>query len=351
MPGRANNSGNGSNNQNRVNKNAAPRSNEDLTCRNCNRVGHLAKDCQSTTSNNAARLNNNGEKHCENHPHLTNHSTAECKIQKNNKTKTKTKNNEDRDGDVKMDGFAYAVSNTVSNANAKYCLICNSRSHYRNQCNNVAAAARLTFSNCVCWKCHLRGHMGDDCENPSAKFCDRCHKSGHATVDCKSTSKSDGFRAQLALSAVRSERAFEVSYMTYPVTANAQPVPVAPATAFFPTTSMQIELPAPTTFVAPPKNDYAWDLNWASFPAGTKLTPSGAHYLKTLALAEQRVLEEQLSTTHKQIRAHCEEPKYLYPKHKANNYIRDIYHVLLENQILTPERLQAAHFGMAKNPG
>ncbi|KAK4541518.1 hypothetical protein LTR36_007964 [Oleoguttula mirabilis] len=253
MPGRgANNNNNGGNNagrgkkQNGGNQTQKKKNNNNnqKKCTKCNKIGHLFDDCRSsngdamhidseggtptkcwqcglhghrsdecptargesnTGQNNAN--NNGGSKFCDFHNNSS-HGNADCKDPRNPQGPS-FKGDNSKGGNSKGDGSKGAArggfttghnlysdwDRVDTTSQQPYCPLCNA-GHWERDCINKGVVD-VRYSPQSCWKCHLRGHTGDDCRNPAKDACDKCRKSGHATAFCKDTSAGTEMRGRL----------------------------------------------------------------------------------------------------------------------------------------------------------
>ena len=220
-------------------------------CFKCGRPGHKAAKCrnpegqsndggnQHPRGNQNANGSQNGNsrqnqqrsqsqshtqmasaKHCDFHPGKNTHTTEECsKNSKNAKAQPDSNGSFSPRNTNDINGFAregYVFRDRMPTvATELYCAVCNRRGHNVFQCPNPEAASSLFLSTQTCRRCCLRGHLGDECQNPIQQLCSVCHKAGHKTAECKNEIER-AFRA----SAVESERRFKWDWNTRVITAD-----------------------------------------------------------------------------------------------------------------------------------
>lgn len=181
----------------------ARRGNTGRTCYVCGNLGHLAKNCQANNPQNNQNQNRGGNnrvnkcrgpanplqpqrgpkqatKQCDNCPHLSNHSTAECK-KKNGAQNT---NGTNETASKTRSGSRMISELEMSQDLTPYCPTCNSTSHRSSTC--PASREHHTIK---CEKCGAWGHTRDDCQNPIKRRCSNCYAAGSATNQCRCRSE------------------------------------------------------------------------------------------------------------------------------------------------------------------
>lgn len=169
--------------------------NTQAACFTCGQTGHKRANCPTTKGRNAqnqnsGRKNQRGsrrgspnppqpqqgrdsrmQKHCDNCPHLSNHTTAECK--KNNNRNRNT--NESKKTELYEVELNYDTVQSLT-----YCPTCNSTTHGPSTCASKSHSGIIK-----CEKCGMYGHTRDECQNPVKRRCSNCYMAGNDTNHCK----------------------------------------------------------------------------------------------------------------------------------------------------------------------
>lgn len=187
---------------------------QQVQCHACGGYGHKANKCPSSNKNNAPKTGATGKnhqnrgnreysqqqqqqqqgnapkqsKHCNNCPHLSNHTTDECKKRpqaQNANATNKQANRQQNNVQARTFSVDQHSRPMFNNPSVSYCAACNMTGHCVEICRNDDALIKLHQSRFYCTLCEAKGHVSIDCKNPHPKRCSNCHKPGHSVSECR----------------------------------------------------------------------------------------------------------------------------------------------------------------------